>query len=140
MEKAAGSGHVFRTLALMGVSFVLFVLVACVTLTVRGREEIKKSDAAFHSGDLRAAIVHAKAAALAYVPGSEHVLAAYARLEAIAKGAEAEGNADLGRLAWETLRSVHARTQYPGRPKSAWEAHAQAGLERIDAAKLDQQK
>ncbi len=134
MEKLGPQGHFLRNLALLAVSFVLLLAVAGLTLTQKGRTEMQKSDEAFHSGDLRLSLVHAKAAALSYVPGSTHVLAAYRRLEAIAKGAEAEGNHQLARLAWESLRNVHAQTAYPGRPMSEFEKAAEAGVKRVDAA------
>lgn len=137
MDKLGSQGRFFRNLSWAALSFVLLLVVAGLALSHRGRLEMEESDAAFHSGDLRGAIIHAKSAALAYVPGSSHVLSAYARLEAIAKGAEAEGNHELSRLAWETLRNVHAQTAYPGRPTSAWERDAEAGLRRIDAAYRD---
>jgi hypothetical protein len=134
MDKSGPTNLFFRNLALAGVSFACLLLVAGLALTYRGRAEMGLSDRAFHSGDLRGALVHAKSAALAYVPGSQHVRMSYTRLEAIAKGAEAEGKLELGRLAWETLRNVHAQTKYPGRPQSDWERAAEAGLGRIDAA------
>jgi hypothetical protein len=119
---------------LFAVSLLALLAVAGVSLTRRGSQEMQLSDSAFHAGDLRASIVHAKAAALAYVPGSAHVLSAYARLEAIAKGAEARGDLMLARWAWETLRNVHVATHYPGRPASALERDANVGVERINAA------
>jgi hypothetical protein len=127
-------GHWLRNLSLLAVSLLVLLAVAGISLSRRGTQEMLLSDTAFHSGDLRTSIVHAKAAALAYVPGSEHVLAAYARLEAIAKGAEARGDLLLARWAWETLRNVHVATDYPGRPSSALERDATAGIERINSA------
>lgn len=127
-------GRWLRNLALLVVSLLALLVVAGISLTRRGGTEMRLSDAAFHEGDLRASIVHAKAAALAYVPGSHHVLSAYARLEAIAKGAETRGDLLLARWAWETLRNVHVATDYPGRPRSESERDATLGIERIDAA------
>ena len=134
MNRRGPNGTFFRNLALASVSLVLLLVVAGLTLTARGRAEMRESDSAFHAGDLRGAVVHAKAAALAYVPGSNHVLSAYARLEAVAKGAEAAGDGALSRLAWETLRSVHRQTDYPGRPVSAWQVRAEQGLKRLDVS------
>jgi len=132
----SGDGRWLRNLALLAASLLALLAVAGVSLTRRGGQEMRLSDAAFHDGDLRASIVHAKAAALAYVPGSQHVLSAYARLFAIAKGAETRGDLLLARFAWETLRNVHVATDYPGRPRSDWERDAAAGIERIDTALL----
>lgn len=135
---ASREGGWLRKLALLVLSCVALLVVAGVSLTRRGRAEMDKSDAAFHAGDVRAAAVHAKAAALAYVPGSEHVLLAYERLEAVAKGAESKGDLQVARWAWETLRAVHAETRYPGRPLSAYERAAEAGIARTGQA-MDRQ-
>lgn len=131
---ATSSARLFRVVVFSVISLVVLLVVAGVSLTHRGRAEMMSSDQAFHSGDLRGSIRHAKAAALSYLPGSNHVLAAYERLAAIAKGAEAKGDHELGRLGWETLRNVHEQTKYPGRPTSDWEREATAGIQRIDAA------
>ena len=128
------NARLFRVVVFSVISLVVLLVVAGVSLTHRGRAEMRSSDQAFHSGDLRGSIRHAKAAALSYLPGSNHVLAAYERLAAIAKGAEAKGDHELGRLGWETLRNVHEQTNYPGRPTSDWEREATAGIRRIDAA------
>lgn len=113
------------------ISFVLLVITSGIVLTFRGRDEMSKSDAAFHDGRLRDSLVHSRQAALAYVPGSEHVKAAYARLQAIAKGAESSGDRDLAKMAWDTLRLVHVQTSYPGRPGTELEEEAERGLKRL---------
>lgn len=116
-------------------AFVVLVVVSGITLSSRGEEEMRRSDQAFHEGDLRASIFHARKAALSFVPGASHVKQAYKRLEAIGRGAEAQGDEDLARIAWEALRGAIVQTDYPGRP--ATEAHDQAvkSLERLRKAR-----
>lgn len=124
--------RLLRFAALAALSLVLLVVVAGVSLTFRGRAEMEKSDSAFHDGRLREALVHARQAALAYVPGAEHVNLAYSRIEAIAVGAESSSDRVLARIAWDTLRIVHVQTAYPGRPGSESEERAKAGIARLE--------
>lgn len=92
---------------------------------------MRLSDSAFDEGDMRNSLTHARKAALAYVPGAEHVRDAYLRIEAIARGAESEDDLVLALSAWDTLRLVHERTRYPGRASSDVEARANEGLRRL---------
>jgi hypothetical protein len=112
---------------------MMLIVTAGVTLTARGRAEMEQSDTAFDKGELQLSVRHAEKAALAYVPGAEHVLAAYERLEAIARGAESEDNIPLALISWDALRLVHARTSYPGRPRSDIEDRAMQALQRLRA-------
>jgi hypothetical protein len=129
------SSRIFRFLSLSLLSFVLLVVTSGLVLTFRGQSELAKSDVAFHDGRLRDSLVHARQAALAYVPGSEHVKGAYARLHAIAKGAESSGDRELAKIAWDTLRLVHVQTNYPGRPATELETEAQKGIWRLQNLK-----
>jgi hypothetical protein len=123
----------FASLALL--AFVALAVVSGVSLTVRGEGEMEKSDTAFHEGDLRGAIFHARKAALAFVPGAEHVGLAHARLEAIGRGAEAKGDEELARVAWDALRVVAEQTDYPGRPDSTAHKKATESLKRLRKAR-----
>lgn len=98
---------------------------------------MERSDAAFHRGDLVEAIAEARTAALYYVPGARHVHEAEGRLEAIARGAEAEGNWKLARRAWDALRLIAQQTHYPGRPASEAGQRAQKALKRLDARQME---
>lgn len=120
-----------RYLTIGFLSFVVLLIVAGVTLTGRGRSAMKQSDLAFHQGEKRKAVVAAREAALAYVPGAPHVARAHARIEAVARGAETEGDLALARFSWDTLRAVHLETDYPGRVAPPGLARARAGLERL---------
>lgn len=116
-------------------AFVLLVLVSGIALTSRGQEEMRRSDRAFHEGDLRAAVFHARKAALSFLPGADHVGQAYERLEAIGRGAEAQGDEDLARIAWEALRGAVLQTDYPGRPPTSAYERAVKNLERLRRAR-----
>lgn len=96
---------------------------------------MRRSDQAFHDGDLRAAIFHARKAALSFIPGADHVQQAYERLEAIGRGAEAQGDEELARIAWEALRVAVLQTNYPGRPSTAAYERAEESLERLRRAR-----
>lgn len=132
---ARGASARFFSLALL--SLVLMVVVSGLALTHRGRGEMQLSDEAFDRGDLQSSIVHARRAALAYVPGATHVGSAHARLEAIARGAESEADFEIARIAWDTLRLVHVQTNYPGRPKQVSEKRAAAGLARVAKSRAE---
>jgi hypothetical protein len=126
-----------RTFVLAAASVLLALLLLGVVLVRRGEAALTRSDEAFHGGHLQVAIAEAKQSALAYVPGSEHVLGATERLEAIARGAEADGRRDLARLAWDALRVVDEQTAYPGRGPTASGALARQALLRLrDKAKV----
>jgi hypothetical protein len=89
------------------VSGVLLLLCLATTRALLdGRREIAASDAAFDANDLHASIQHARRAASAYVPGAPHVEHGYARLTAIAHGAEAGGKPDIAALAWQAQRAA----------------------------------
>lgn len=117
------------------VTFVILVVVSGLTLTSRGEEEMHLSDDAFHDGELRASIFHARKAALSFVPGASHVEQAYQRLEAIGRGAEAQGDEELARIAWEALRGAVLQTNYPGRPPAEAYDKAVESLERLRRAR-----
>jgi hypothetical protein len=121
----------FKGLFLVLATGLLALVVLSVVLTLRGEAAMAESDRAFHAGELRVAVWEAKEAGLAYVPGAAHVARGVARLEAIARGATAEGRWDLARLAWDSLRLLDEQTNYPGRGQTPWglrAAEALAGL------------
>jgi len=124
-----------RSIVSVGFALALGVLVLAVVLVRRGEARMAESDRAFHAGELRVSVWEAKAAGLAYVPGSEHVVRATARLEAIARGAAAEGRPELARLAWDALRLIDEQTDYPGRGRAPFGELARAELGRLRAQK-----
>lgn len=125
-----------RILSRLAQALLVFLLVIVIfgwRERQRGVAHLERSDSAFHQNDLLTALREARAAGLAYVPGSGHVRAAEERLEAIARGAEAEGRFDLARRAWDALRVVTEATEYPGRAASPAGQRAREALKRLDA-------
>ena len=134
----ARRGVVLRGFAFALVCGLAGLLVLGVSLSHRGQEAMDRSDEAFHQGDLRAAVDFAKRAGLAYLPGADHVRRAERRLEAIGRGAEAEGNFELARRAWDALRIVDEQTTYPGRGEAAGGRRARQALERLERQKSEE--
>ena len=87
-------------------ALVLFTGVATLRAVLDGERELKLSDAAFDANDLHGAIQHARRAASAFAPGAPHVELGYARLLAVARGAEAAGKPDIAMLAWQAERAA----------------------------------
>lgn len=125
-----------KSAALLLLLFIAAVLVFAFSSIGRGQAAMKRSDAAFHAGELLLSIQEARSAALAYVPGARHVKEAEARLLAIARGAEAEGRRDLARAAWDALRVVEEQTSYPGRGHLPLGDEARSAIERLDRDSL----
>jgi hypothetical protein len=100
-----------------------------------GEAELERSTQAFNQGDLRGAVLHARRSAVAYVPGAPHVEAAYARLRAIAEGAEARGDADTARLAWGAVRTAALESRHLWVTRGDELATANRQLERLQAEK-----
>ena len=100
-------GSRLLALGFWAVSGVLLLLALATTRAVLdGRRELAASDAAFDADDLHGSIQHARRAASAYVPGAPHVEHGYARLTAIAHGAEANGKPHIAALAWQAQRAA----------------------------------
>ncbi len=99
----------------------LALTLAVVTLVVRsvrdGAVQMQLSDAAFHRGDVWAATVHARRAALAYVPFAGHTDLAFLRLKAAAEGAEARGDWRLAQMAYRATRAAALETSYVHQPR-----------------------
>lgn len=113
---------------------LLFVLVFAgltARMLLEGEGELRKSDAAFDRGELRDAILFARRAATLYAPGAPHVRAAYARLEAIAVGAEASSQPDIALSAWGAMRSAALETRHVQDPHARELALANASIARL---------
>lgn len=99
----------------------LALTLAVVTLVVRsvrdGAVQMQLSDAAFHRGDVWAATVHARRAALAYVPFAGHTDLAFLRLKAAAEGAEARGDWRLAQMAYRAMRAAALETSTVHQPR-----------------------
>jgi hypothetical protein len=104
--------HWLRRVALLLLALVLtFAAVTAKTLA-EGERQMRASEDAFDAGRLQDALVCARRAATLYVPGAPHVDAAYARLAAIAVGAEAAGQVGVARQAWEAMRAAAFETRH----------------------------
>jgi hypothetical protein len=115
---------------LLGV-VILGVLTA--RIVARGEAELRRSDVAFDRGDLREAVLYARRAAALYAPGAPHVPSAYARLSAVALGAEASGDPEVARQAWGAMRGAALETRHLWTPRSADLERANANLARLAA-------
>jgi hypothetical protein len=111
--------------ALMTIALVVFALLAHRSIA-RGDREMQESDRAFDSGRLELAVLHARRAAAAYVPGAQHVAAGFDRLRAVARGAERERQLDLARDAWGAVRAAAIESRH------LWQPHPEA-LREADA-------
>jgi hypothetical protein len=112
------------------------VTLALVTLraVVDGEDYLKKSDDAFNKGDLPSATSYARSAAVMYAPGAPHVDRAYARMIAIAVGAEAAGQKRAAQLAWQAVRSSALETRHVFTPHAADLQRANDNLARLEQA------
>jgi hypothetical protein len=118
-----------RLLTALGAALALYVCSAVATLR-SGRAELAASDGALERKELESAVNHARAAALALVPGAAHVDAAYARLRSIALAAEHDQHAEVAVLAWRALRMAAVASQHVWQPRLREIAEADAGLAR----------
>ncbi len=118
-----------RAVGLVALVAAAVVLVAATHEISIGREEVAAADAAAKRGSVREAIAHARAAAEAYVPASPWPALGVARLLAIARDAEARGDADTALLAYGAVRTAAIATH--GSAFRLWRSDAEAGLARV---------
>lgn len=125
------SGLVLRQLAaLAALALVVFALLAQRSIS-RGEQEMRESDRAFDSARLELALLHARRAAAAYVPGARHVGAGFERLRAVARGAERERDVGLALRAWGAVRSAAIESRHLWQPHPQALAEAEAELARL---------
>lgn len=128
------AGRWLRGVALTMLLFVMAVATLTARAVIDGNREMQLSDQAFNKGDLRLAIDHARRAAVLYAPGAPHVSEAYSRLQAIALGAEAAGQAETARMAWQAVRGAALETRHVWIPERAELQRANENLARLQAA------
>ena len=120
-----------RTAAML----LLLAVLALGLLTWRavsdGEAAMAASDVAFNQGDLRTALVHARRSATSYAPGAPHVSRAYARLQAIAIGAESRGDLEIAQEAWRAVRSAALETRGMPQPHATELERANRALARL---------
>jgi len=119
----------------------LVVVAAVAVLTVRevavGQAEVTAADAAASRADWGEAIVHARAAAEALVPGSPWPARGWSRLEAIGHDAEARGDDAAAMLAYGAMRTAALATQAPGSGSDRWRTKAEDALARVGSYRRD---
>ena len=76
-----------------------------------GRQALRAGDAAMQKQDTTEALVEWRRAARWYAPGAPHVVAAYGRMEELARAAEARGEDALALEAWRGIRSSSLATR-----------------------------
>jgi len=99
-----------------------------------GRAELALSEASSAKGDAVAAIVHARAAAAAYVPGASHQGIAFRRLRAIAEESEAKGDTESALFAWRSIRAVSIGSRSLFTPGTREREAADAAIVRLSSA------
>lgn len=122
--------------------FLFFAVLVAGAFTARvimeGESELAASDAAFDAGKLDSALDHARRSATLYAPGAPHVERAYERLEALAIGAEAAGQAKVAFLAWQAMRSAALESRHVWLPRAAELSRANQNLARLEALGREQ--
>ncbi|MES1176849.1 MAG: hypothetical protein ABUL62_21175 [Myxococcales bacterium] len=128
-----GLGGWLRRLAWLAFMVVLACAAFSARVILEGESELSASDAAFDRGELEPALDHARRSATLYAPGAAHVERAYARLNAIALGAEASGQAKVAFLAWQAMRSAALESRHVLVPHEAELTRANQNLARLEA-------
>jgi hypothetical protein len=103
---------------------------------VEGESALRQSNVAFDRGDLAASTVDARRAATLYAPGAPHVGAAYARLRAIALGAESSGDRATAMAAWRAVRGAALETRHLWIPRSVDLDDANEALARLESGAI----
>ena len=123
-----------RTLAFAALAIVGVLAVASVHEVSIGSAEVAAADRAATQLDWAQAIVHARAAAQAYVPGSPWPELGERRLETIGRAAESRGDRDTALLAYGAIRTAALSTRAVGWSGSRWRLAGEEGLSRIASA------
>jgi hypothetical protein len=98
-----------------------------------GKDATQESDSALARGEVREATVAARRAAEAVVPLSPYASQGHARLEAIARAAEAEGRLGDAAFAWRAMRSAAVATR-PAKDSQTRVEEADKGILRVASA------
>jgi hypothetical protein len=108
---------------------------AAIRVGMEGRAELAASDTAWSAGDASEATVHARRAALAFVPGAPHVAGGYRKLRQIAEESEARGDPEAALFAWRAIRAAAIGSRSWLTAHEAERASADAAISRISAAR-----
>jgi len=124
-------------LSLFAFSAVLIGAVFSARVILEGESELSASDAAFDRGELTSSLDHARRSATLYAPGAPHVERAYARMTALALGAEAAGQSKIAFLSWQAMRSAALESRHVFLPRQAELERANENLARLEALSRD---
>ncbi len=113
-----------------GLAVLSLAAVASHTMNL-GEAEMRRSDLAFHDGDIAAAARHARRSASSAVPGAPHVGEAYDRLRAIARGAETGGDFTYAAVAWRSVRAAAIESDSWGAETQTMSREAENNLQRL---------
>lgn len=133
----SGAGGWLRRLAWLSFTLVLALAVFSARVILEGESELSASNAAFDRGELLPALDHARRSATLYAPGAPHVERAYARLTAIAIGAEAAREPKIAFLAWQAIRSAALESRHVLVSQQAALTRANQNLARLEALARD---
>ena len=125
------TGLWLRRLAVLLLTGVLSVTLLGWRAISEGEAEMARSDAAFNEGDLPTSLLHARRAAVLYVPNAPHVRRAYGRLTAIAIGAESRGDTLAARAGWRAIRGAALETRHVWVPERQQLDQANRNLARL---------
>jgi hypothetical protein len=128
-----GLGGWLRRLAWLSFMVVLGLAAFSARVILEGQSELAASDAAFDRGELGSALDHARRSATLYAPGAPHVERAFARLTAIALGAEASGQPKVAFLAWQAMRAAALESRHVVLPHELELERANQNLARLEA-------
>jgi hypothetical protein len=134
MTELSQAARWVRAVSLALLLFIVLAAASTARALIDGQRELEHSTQAFNQGDLDSAILYARRAASSYVPGAPHVDAAYARLRAIALGAESNGDRGTARLAWDAVRSAALESRHLWTPRKGDLETANRKLELLRAA------
>jgi hypothetical protein len=127
------NGSTVGRLGVGAVVAVAVVVIAGLRLVGEGRVALSASDAAFSQGNVTGAVVHARAAARAYVPFAAHMEQGFLKLRDIALKTERRGDTEAALFAWRAVLSAAAGTRpFCGITDQA-RADAEASVARLSA-------
>jgi len=126
---------VTRTLAWAALGIIVSIAVITLALLGRGRDAIERSDAARAKGELSTAIVYAKRAAQARLPGSPYPERGTQRLLEIADAAEQAHDNETARAAYRAVLSAARSTDADEQAPAV--AEARTKLAKLDGRTAD---
>ena len=128
---ALGTPEVLRAVGLLfGMAVLSLAAVASHTMGM-GEAEMRRSDRAFHDGDIATAGRHARRAASSAVPGAPHDVEAYERLQAIARGAETGGDFTYAAVAWRSVWAAAIESDSWAASTDTMSKEAELNLQRL---------